>query len=459
MSNTDDYGLAVIAEGQTARTSGADYVQHPVITPRGIQIALATVYVESDFTMYANASDPDSLDYPHDAVGSDHLSDGLFQQQPPWWGTVAERMDPALSAAMFYHALSGLDYNDPNTSPGTFAQDVQGSEFPGRYDQRFADAVALYNQLAGSAPAPTVAAPNFNEVNQIGQCQNFADRGGANVDMWIIHTEEGASATAFDLATFLNSTTGTANPVSYHYAIDNNVNVVDVVDTDYASWSVLSANNRSINLCFAGSTVNWTRDEWLQNMGNAIDVAAYLAVQDCRKYGINVGVLSPPYNSDPPGITDHKYVTDWLGDGTHTDVGPNFPWDTFTAAINKYAGKDNFLMSLSDQDQKTLLAAANKILAAQVSRSIYRASNDPVDDTVGMLLNIDATTFDILTEHQALLGDPVAYGRVKALANGQGPAAVDPNAVAHAKFILSKCPTPINGVAVVGGQPVAQPAN
>jgi hypothetical protein len=114
------------------------------------------------------------------------------------------------------------------------------------------------------------------------------------------------------------------------------VTVVDVVDTNNASWSVLSANSRSINLCFAGSRAAWTRNEWLAQ-SRAIDVAAYIAVQDCKKYGIPTKVLTPPYNSNPPGISDHKYVTQWLKDGTHTDVGNNFPWDVFAAAVNKYA--------------------------------------------------------------------------------------------------------------------------
>jgi hypothetical protein len=81
--------------------------------------------------------------------------------------------------------------------------------------------------------------------------------------------------------------------------------------------------------------VNWTREQWLQQ-AKAIDVAAYLAVQDCKKYGITPRVLAPPYNSDPPGISDHKYVTEWLHDGTHSDVGPNFPWDIFKAAVDRY---------------------------------------------------------------------------------------------------------------------------
>jgi len=132
-----------------------------------------------------------------------------------------------------------------------------------------------------------------------------------------------------------------SNQVSYHYTVsqdprDNGVTVCDVVDTDYASWSCLSANNRSINLCFAGSSVNWSRDQWLQQ-SRALDVAAYIAVQDCKKYGIPLKVLSPPYNSAPPGISDHKYVTEYLGDGTHSDTGPNFPWDVFTANIVKWS--------------------------------------------------------------------------------------------------------------------------
>ena len=109
-----------------------------------------------------------------------------------------------------------------------------------------------------------------------------------------------------------------------------------MVDTDYASWSCLSANDRSINLCFAGSSVNWSREDWL-NQSRALDVAAYIAVQDCKKYGIPVKTLTPPYNSPPPGISDHRYVTDYLGDGTHTDVGPNFPWDVFNSLLAKWA--------------------------------------------------------------------------------------------------------------------------
>ena len=138
LSKRDQYALAIIGEGQRRG-----------ITPRGIQIALATALVESNLTMYANSSVPESLALPHEAVGSDHDSVGLFQQRCPMWGPAPVLMDPAKSAGLFYDRLVNLNYNGSN-SPGWYAQAVQRSAFPDRYDQRFADAVALYDRLAGT---------------------------------------------------------------------------------------------------------------------------------------------------------------------------------------------------------------------------------------------------------------------------------------------------------------------
>jgi hypothetical protein len=101
---------------------------------------------------------------------------------------------------------------------------------------------------------------------------------------------------------------------------------------------------------------------------------------------------------------------------------------------------DDFMATINQDDANAVVAAARKILGVWGSRSIYRDNDNPIDDTVGMLLNIDATTFDLLTENQAMLGDPAALARVKRLAAGQGPAGNIPAAVARANFILTKIP-------------------
>jgi hypothetical protein len=246
------------------------------ITEKGIVIGFATVFVESNWTMYANESVPASMNLPHDAVGSDSASVGLFQQQVVdsgngwWWGDAATCMDPYKSAALFFSRLAKLDYNSTTTTPGGWAQAIQQSAYPGRYDQRIADAQALYDSLAGSTPDPEVPVtdpnkPAYNEF-PIWSPSN-QDRSGTKVDLFLIHTQEGGGgdSAAEDLANYLANP---ANQVSYHYTIsqasDGGVTLVDVVDTDAAAWAVGDANDRSINLCFAGSSVNWSRDQWLE---------------------------------------------------------------------------------------------------------------------------------------------------------------------------------------------------
>jgi N-acetyl-anhydromuramyl-L-alanine amidase AmpD len=341
--SSDDIARIIISVGQSMG-----------ISPRGIVIGLATGLVETNLTVYANAKVPGSLDLPHDAVGSDGFSVGVEQQQVVltdngyWWGPVEVCQDPTSSTKLFFTRLARLDYNNTANSPGSYAQAVQGSAFPDRYDQRMGEAQALYDRLSGSTPAPApeapVSDPNRPAYNEfpIWSSSN-QDRAGTKVDLFLIHTQEGGggNSAAEDLANYLANP---ANQVSYHYTVsqasDGGVTVVDVVDTDDASWSVGDANDRSINLCFAGSSASWSRNQWLAQ-SNAIDVAAYIAVQDCKKYGISTLCVPPPYSAGTPGISDHKYVTDVLGWGSHTDVGPNFPWDVFVDAVSKYAGLDN----------------------------------------------------------------------------------------------------------------------
>lgn len=356
MPSKDDYARAVL---QAGRDIG--------VTPRGIVIGFATVSVECDWLMYANSKVPESLNLPHDAVGSDGFSVGLFQQQIVksangyWWADCATCMDPYKSASLFFGRLKKLDYNGPN-SPGSYAQAVQGSAFPDRYDQRMADAQQLYDRLATGAPPVTqtvdpriarllAVRPAFNEFAN--WCQradgkaNWQDREGVTIDCFLAHTQEAAEDddnAALDLSNFLKSTIGGPNPVSYHDSVrqasDGGVTVVNSVDTANAAWAVGNSNNRSINRCFAGSSANWTRAQWL-TQSKAIDVMAYLMVLDAVKCNSNAPehvTFGPNYDGKPPPVfSDHRYCTKVLRDGnTHVDCGDNFPADIYGASVAKY---------------------------------------------------------------------------------------------------------------------------
>lgn len=103
----------------------------------------ALVEVGDPMKMYANKSVPDSLNYPHDAVGSNHDSVGLFQQRDNGaWGTVADRMDPYKSAVMFFKALQGVN-GWQTMDKGAAAQAVQRSAFPDKYAGRMPRAEEL----------------------------------------------------------------------------------------------------------------------------------------------------------------------------------------------------------------------------------------------------------------------------------------------------------------------------
>lgn len=128
------------------------------ITDRGIVIAFATVSVECDWVMYANAKVPESLALPHERVGSDGFSVGLFQQQIVktangyWWSDAATCMDPYKSARLFFERLKKRDYNTGD--PGAHAQAIQGSAFPDRYGQRMNQAQAYFDRLTSNQENP-----------------------------------------------------------------------------------------------------------------------------------------------------------------------------------------------------------------------------------------------------------------------------------------------------------------
>jgi len=342
-------------------------------------------------------------------------------------------MNPTQSAGLFYAALARYDYNNTDRTPGSYAQQVQQSAFPRRYDERMVEARRIYDRLAGSVVSNR---PDFNEYPM--WSANYGTRGGVPVDLFLLHTQEG-DGDADSLARWLQG----AHSVSYHYTVseapDHGVTVVDVVDTDLASWSVLSANPRSINLCFAGSRVSWSRQQWLERAGNAIEVAAYLAVQDCRKYGFPATVLGTDF--PPPGISDHSYVTNHLGVGDHTDVGYNFPWDVFTRHVHNY---DTGMGGDVTPDQDDMIREIHAILTRKhVSLSMYRNPDEqPVGDLTRLIRNVDAMTHQELVERLAMLGDDDAIHRVARVAAGQG-ADTNPELVEHATKVLNRIPADV----------------
>lgn len=132
------------------------------IPTKGIVTAVTVAGAESRFRVYANdgrggdlRADQQGVDrslaLPHHAVGSDHGSLGVFQQQWPWWGSMRELMDPGASAGRFYAALVKVPRWE-SLSVSVVAQRVQRSALPSAY--------AGWESFATSVVAQTAAAPS-----------------------------------------------------------------------------------------------------------------------------------------------------------------------------------------------------------------------------------------------------------------------------------------------------------
>jgi murein DD-endopeptidase MepM/ murein hydrolase activator NlpD len=149
-----DTTMAGLTADQLENAATVIAVGNRIQIPRhGLVVALAVANQESRFLNYANdglGGDLQfdqigigaSLDLPHQAVGTDHGSLGIFQQQWPWWGTMTELMDPATSARKFYDALLQV--------PGWEQMSVTGAgqtEQRSAYPLAYADDEPLAEQL------------------------------------------------------------------------------------------------------------------------------------------------------------------------------------------------------------------------------------------------------------------------------------------------------------------------
>jgi cell wall-associated NlpC family hydrolase len=119
------------------------------VPEQGIVVALSTEGQESTYRMLASSNVPESMNYPHDGVGSDHLSVNQFQQQVTIWGTTEELMNPVTANLKFYTALLEIPGWE-SMAVTDAAQAVQGSATPDAYADDEPLARTLYAEFKGS---------------------------------------------------------------------------------------------------------------------------------------------------------------------------------------------------------------------------------------------------------------------------------------------------------------------
>jgi hypothetical protein len=94
---------------------------------------------QSSLEILANDAVPSSLNYPHDGMGSDHDSVGLFQQRAEYYPNIQCDMEAGCSASEFYKGMQAIS-GWQTMAVGALCQAVQKSAYPDAYNKNVAQA-------------------------------------------------------------------------------------------------------------------------------------------------------------------------------------------------------------------------------------------------------------------------------------------------------------------------------
>lgn len=168
-----------------------------------------------------------------------------------------------------------------------------------------------------------------------------SSRNGQRVRLVVLHTAEGAQTNASLFGYFDRN-----QNASSHVGIDDAGISPVWVPYDRAAWTLRGGNPYSENaeMC---AWARWTRAEWLAHDTLLSHAAAWVRSR-CLARGIPIVKLSPAdVKAGKAGVCGHADYTYGTGDGTHTDPGPNFPWDI---VINRAKGPQTDWLAMATPD-------------------------------------------------------------------------------------------------------------
>jgi hypothetical protein len=153
----------------------------------------------------------------------------------------------------------------------------------------------------------------------------------------VIHTMETGETedTAEAVAAWFAGHRGPPPKASAHCCVDGD-SLVRCVRPEHVAWAAPGANADGYHVELAGRA-RQTAEEWADPFSESmLRIAAAHVATICTAYAIPVRRLSHGEVADKTtqGFCGHIDVTRAFRKSTHTDPGPNFPWDTFIELVN-----------------------------------------------------------------------------------------------------------------------------
>jgi len=205
-------------------------------------------------------------------------------------------------------------------------------------------------------------------------------RDGAPVLWEALHTAEGPGPAAGGVESLVAYFTKPGVRASCHAAADDTKLREGLVPYDRAAWTLRAGSRYSDNLEMCGYA-GWTRAMWLRHLPMVRHAARWAALR-CRARGILPRRLTVHQVAErrDRGIIDHNTYTVATGDGTHWDIGPNFPWDVFLPiCAAEHAALQSGGLNMADADDivRALGGLTSEVRALRETvASLQRATAD-----------------------------------------------------------------------------------
>lgn len=157
----------------------------------------------------------------------------------------------------------------------------------------------------------------------------------------VVHTSEGSEGpnSAENLCGYLQSpgdqtsSTGSVFGASYHYITDTD-RVLPVVPDNVVAYAAAGANHDGIHVCIPGKAAQ-TRASWLDAISRSyLHRCAEVLVDKSIEHGIPLTRLNvAQIQAGSWGYCGHYDISRAYHLSSHTDPGPEFPWDVLAQDI------------------------------------------------------------------------------------------------------------------------------
>lgn len=232
-----------------------------------------------------------------------------------------------------------------------------------------------------------------------------------------IHNTSNPTATADDEASYAQRR---GDGVGSHFYADA-VKVIQSNDTDRIVGHAGSGNGNRNAIAVEITGANaWTRQQWLDRVDWA-ELGAVLA-QVCRAHGIPVQrrtVAEMQANPKVRGFYGHDDMRRAWGGTTHTDPGPNFPWDHLLAAVSDALGGVQAPPTFTGGDMDFNQDA--KLNALFNADSTVSLDTDGIVEGKGSRASFPVPLVVLIKEHHQRVMDAIA-ARSAGGGSGGGPA-------------------------------------